>query len=200
MSPLPILQSKVNAMTTQQQARFFTLQVLLITLCIVVMGGVNTVTAQSARPSEKTVEDIMTASELIQMLTSPIDAQRNRAFHLVTDLAYRSPEVDLTSTVPVLVDIYKNDPGKAYRLAAVSALYAIGDEAGMKQIRERVLQEPSLMVQYVSLSALLDYFGPGAFGADAEAVELARNILIRQQEASRLAKTQQTVPVAGNQR
>jgi hypothetical protein len=89
--------------------------------------------------------------------------------------------------VPALLEIYGHDPDEAYRLAAVTALHSIGDEAGMKQVRQRFAEEPSLVVQYVSVCALIDLYGPKAFGRDREAVALARNVLARKHEAQRLA-------------
>jgi len=150
--------------------------------------------AQSTYASETSGGDA-TASELAQMLTSTVDSQRIRALQRVTELAYHTPDVDLAPTVPALVDIYNNDPDKRYRLAAVSALHAIGDEYGMKQIRKRVLREPSLSVQYAAVGALLHHLGPHAFSGEAGAVSVARNIIARKEEAGRLSRTQQAAPI-----
>lgn len=196
-----ILQTTVNAMTTQLPPFKFTLRALISALFILVMSGISfPVAAQFAGDTGTMAETAAIDAELIQMLRSPDEGQRDSAFGRVTDLAYRSSEINLAPLVPILVDIYKNDSDSGYRLAAVSALYAIGDEAGMKQVRKRALQEPSLLVQYVSVSAVLDYFGPTAYGTDAEAVKLARNVLARTDEARRLAQMQQAVPIADHQR
>lgn len=64
-------------------------------------------------------------------------------------------------------------------------LYFIGDETGMQQVRQRFEQEPSLVVQYISVCALIDHYGPKAFGRDEEAVTLARNVLARKHTAER---------------
>lgn len=184
-------------MTTQPQARFFTLRSLKAGLYVLFISALLTsactltASAQSVHNPEATMasaENEVTAAELAEMLTSPIAEERDRAFQQVTDFAYRRPEIDLGPTVPVLVEIYKNDPEKKYRLAAISALYAIGDESGLEQVRQRFLQEPSLHVQYVSLQVLVDHYGPEAFAGNPEAVALAKNILARTQESQRLAQ------------
>jgi HEAT repeat protein len=134
-------------------------------------------------------------SELAQMLTSANDVQRIYALQRVTELAYHAPDVNLTAAIPALVGMYNKDPDKRYRLAAVSALHAIGDEHGMQQVRKRVLHEPSLSVQYAAVGALLHHYGPQAFGSDAKTVALARNIIARKEEAGHLSQTQQAAPV-----
>jgi len=48
------------------------------------------------------------------------------------------------------------------------------------------MEEPSLIVQYVSVCTLIDHYGPKAFGRDEAAVMLARNVLARKHEAERL--------------
>lgn len=130
------------------------------------------------------------------MLTM-LDAQtRDEPFRLVVDLARGAPEVDLTPLVPILLDVYEQSPDEQYRLAAVSALHAIGSEQAMQQVRRRFDREPSLIVQYVSGCALIDLYGPKAFGRDKEALSLARNVLARKHEAQRLAhrRYQQMMP------
>lgn len=192
-------------MTTQPRSRFFTLYPLKTGLCVLFMstllagGTLGTASAQSAHDSEATTEDGETVVQLTEMLASPIAEERDQAFQQVTDFAYRRPEIDLSPTVPVLVDIYKNDPDKTYRLAAVAALYVIGDEIGMEEVRQRFLKEPSVIVQYVSLTALLDHYGPQVFSEDAEAAALARNVLARKQEGKRLAQRRQASPVVAKQ-
>lgn len=162
-------------------------------ICVVLVSGLLAsvgalpTTAQPAQSSAAPAVKAMTAHELAQMLTSPSAAEREEAFYQITNLAYRSPEVDLTPTIPVLTDIITNDPDERDRLTAVSALCAIGDESGMQRVRQRFTEEPSLVVQYVSVGALLDYYGPDAFENDAEARALAKNVLARKREAGRLA-------------
>ena len=193
-------------MTTQSTIRLFAIRCLQTGLCVLLAiglltsAGASTAFAQSAHSPEAPAEDEATVSELVQMLASPIDAERDEALFQVTNHAYHSPDVDLTPAVPALVDIYQNDPDAVYRFAAVAALSAIGDETGMQVVRKRALQDPSLKVQYASIAALLDYYGPHVFGSDAEAVALANNVLARKQEFTRLAQVQQADPSAVRQR
>lgn len=166
--------------------------VLLIS-CLPVSIGALTATAQPVDHSEATAPssrdiapgDTAAISALVQTLTSPVVARRDRAFHQIRDLARRAPEIDLSAAVPSLVNAYINDPHEKYRLAAVVTLYLIGDETGMQQVRQRFVREPSLTVQYVSVATLLEYYGPGAFDEGAEGSALARNVLARKHEAER---------------
>ena len=48
-------------------------------------------------------------------------------------LSFHGDRLDLT--VPVLLNIYKNDADERCRLVAVAGLRAIGDEASMQQMR-----------------------------------------------------------------
>lgn len=177
-------------MTTQSIVLVFALKAGLCVLFIsVLLMGSTTLpaTAQSAQSPNVLVADAATVHELVQKLTSPIKEERKQALRQITDLARYAPEVDFTSAVTALVEIYSNDPDDAYRQGAVIALHAIGNEAGMQGVRQHVLQEPSLHVQYVSVWALIDLYGPKAFGRNRAAVALARNVIARKHEAQRLA-------------
>lgn len=70
--------------------------------------------------------------------------------------------LDLTATVPALIDIYKNDPSHNNRVASVAALYAIGDEGGMQQLGLYVVPQDK-QIQAMAFSALLDHYGPEYF-------------------------------------
>lgn len=117
--------------------------------------------------------------QLAELLVSPIDEQRSQAFQLTAYYARSRPELDLEPTVPVLVEIYKGDAEERYRLAAVGALHAIGDENGMQQVRRLVYWQPSGRVQNVSLAALVDYYGPQTFKGDEVAAALAETQIER---------------------
>lgn len=170
-------------MTTQPQSRFFTLRFLNAALCVFVMSGfVFTASAQPVRVEETpttpapTVWQQAIGYQLAQTLSSPIGEQRNRAFQLVTYFAHHRADVDLKPTVPVLLSIYKSDPDEAYRLAAISALHAIGDETAMQQVRRHALDQPSKIVQYLSISALTDYYGVRTFEDNVAAAALAEDL------------------------
>lgn len=176
----------------QAAPRFFALHALKAGLCVLfisvlLMGfSVPPATAQSAQNPER-VADAATVHELARRIGSPNTEERRQALGRITDLAHFAPEVDLTPAVPALVEIYGNDPDEAYRLAAVVTLYLIGDERAMQGVRRRFVQEPSLIVQYASVCALIDLYGSDAFGRDREAIALARSVLTRKREAGRLA-------------
>lgn len=181
-------------MTTQSNTRSFSFRSItsgLWGLCVLgLLVGFSTLpaAAQLTSSPEATTAEPVTVSELAHMLTSPVTEERDNAFHRVLILAHYSPEVDLTPVVPVFVEMYENDSDEKYRLAAISALHAIGDEEGLKQVRKRFVQEPSLVVQYVSVCTLLEHYGPEAFAGDAAARALAMNVLDRRQEVSRLVQ------------
>jgi len=196
-------------MTTQPQSRFFTIPSIPsvlwgLFLCSVLVGSIGPMA--TAQPTQRSTanapstENAETASELAERLASPIDVERFQALRQVVSQANFSPEVDLTPTVPALTTIYKDAPNERNRLVAVVALSAISTEAGLRQVRQRFLRDPSLMVQYVSLHALIDHYGPGVFAGNPEALILAENVLARKQEARRLAQMQQAVPSLATQR
>jgi len=191
----------VIIMTTQPTIRFFPFQLLRAGVCVLLVGGLlagsgRSAAAQSATHPDVPAADAATIAQLADMLTSPLDARQDDALLQITNIAYRLPDVDLTPVVPGLVAIYKNHPIPQYRFAAISALLAIGDKAGMQAVRDGAFLEPLLRVQYVAVRATLEYFGPQAFGADAEAVALANNVLSRKQAARRLAKAHRGAPIA----
>ena len=188
-------------MTTQPQSRFFTIPSIppvlwVLFLCSLLLGSVVSPAAAQSQSSVATAE----LPELAEMLTSPIDTERFQALRQVRSLAKFSPEVDLTSTVPALTTIYNDDPNKKNRLVAVAALSTIGSEAAMRQVRKRFLQDPSLMVQYVSLSALVDHYGPDVFAGNRKELALAKNVLARRQEAGRLGQMRPATPSVAEQR
>jgi hypothetical protein len=174
---------------------------VLLATGLVAGGSALEAEAQPRRSAETTAPaldpvtliDTTTVEKLTQMLTSPHPEKRSRAFGQVISLGHHAPEVDLTPVVPVLIDIYLDDPSEKYRLAAVVALYFIGDERGMQQVLQRFVQEPSLIVQYISVCALIDHYGPQAFGRDEGTVTLARNVLARKHEAERLIRRQRLI-------
>lgn len=195
----------MTAMSTQSNSRFFTLRAIKTGLYVLFMGSLlmgssaHTTAAQSTQHQAPPIADAAAVHELAERLTSPIKEECKQALWQITDLVYRRPEVDLGPTIPALMDIYLNDPDEKYRLWTVAALHAIGDESGMEQVRQRVLQEPSLQVQYVSIAALVDHYGPQAFGKDAEMEALAKNVLVRRQEVRRFFQMQQAGSVLAEQ-
>jgi len=192
-------------MTTQTTIRFFSLRLLRVGVCTLLVGGLLAgswvpATAQPMRPPNTSATNAETVARLADQLTATVDAELFDALPQITNLAYRTSDLDLTPAVPALIVIYQSHPETSYRYAALGALHAIGDETGMQAVRDGVFLEPSLRVQYVALAATLAYFGPQAFGSDAEAVALANNVLARRNAAIRFGMTRPDAPIAsGNQ-
>lgn len=203
------IKNTVNDMTTQPRSQFFTTHVLRLALCglftcSLLIGSFGaTATAQPSQNPTATVAsdgDAVTTSELAKMLASPMNAERAEALRRVVVLARQSPEVDLTPTVSGLTTIYKDDPNDENRVVAVAALSVIGSEAGLRQVRTRFLRDPSLMVQYVSLHALIDHYGPDVFAGDRKELALAKNVLARKEEAGRLGQVRWAAPRLAEER
>lgn len=174
---------------------------MLLATCLLAGGSILEAEAQPRRSAEATAPyldtgpllDATAVKRLARMLTSPDPEKRNRAFDRVTSLGYHASNIDLTPAVPTLIDIYHNDPKEKYRRAAVAALYAIGDEAGMEQVRQHFAHDPSLSVQYASVCSLLDHYGPRAFDDDTKAAIIARNVIVRKNELDRLMGRQRLI-------
>ena len=115
--------------------------------------------------------------QLATQLDSESRAVKSQAIQKIHYFALYQTAIDLSTTVPALVGVYKNDPDRKLRLAAVAALHAIGDDAGMQAVRKQVIHETDQQVQMVSIAALRDHFGLGTFANSKEIGQMARAIL-----------------------
>jgi hypothetical protein len=135
--------------------------------------------AQPAYPAPA-VSDVWSANlgdQLARSLVSPVPAIKAQALHQTTYYAqFHGAEIDLTATVPALIAIYEKDASEEARVAAVAALYALGDENGMQRLRAAVRIQPSAQVRLAALGALMDYYGPATFAGDAELAAMAREL------------------------
>lgn len=141
-------------------------------------------TAQAQEPTmpTATVENVPVwvqhfGDQLGQDLDSPVETIRHQALqHTAYFASFYGAQLDLTATLPRLLEIYQRDENEACRLLAVAAIHAIGDEAAMREVRKMtgVLKDPSMRVQLVTLAALADYYGMETFAGDRDATRLAR--------------------------
>lgn len=144
----------------------------------------------SAEPSAPAVWSAFIGTQLSSLLESPSEETKTKALVQVIYFAsFHGDRLDLTETVPVLLKIYKNDADERCRLAAVAGLRAIGDEAGMQQIRLGIAAQPSKRVQHVALGALMDYYGPGTFERSADMASIAEAVRDHYDTRGRTAPT-----------
>lgn len=104
--------------------------------------------------------------------------KRDALQHITYFASFYEDGIDFSDTVPTLVDLYREDDDANVRLFALVALYAIGDERGMQQVRSSIYEQrwpPRL--QWVSMAALVSYFGPETFNMDREAAVMAQNLM-----------------------
>lgn len=115
-------------------------------------------------------------------LTSPVETIRHAALRHIAYFAYfYGDDLDLTATLPQLLEIYENDPSERCRMISVAALHAIGDETAMQDLRRMAVMDfeegPSTRLHLVTLAALSDFYGSGTFTDDANAAKLASSLL-----------------------
>lgn len=104
--------------------------------------------------------------------------KRQALQHITYFASFYGDEIDFSDAVPALVDLYQNDDDADVRLFSVVALYAIGDQDGMQQVRRSMYQQrwpPRL--QFVTMAALVSHYGPETFAMDEEAAVMAENLM-----------------------
>jgi hypothetical protein len=104
--------------------------------------------------------------------------KRQALQHITYFASFYGDEIDFSDAVPALVDLYRNDDDADVRLFAVVALYAIGDQDGMQQVRSSMHQQrwpPRL--QFVTMAALVSHYGPETFAMDDGAAAMAENLM-----------------------
>lgn len=104
--------------------------------------------------------------------------KRDALQHITYFASFYGDNLDFSDTVPTLVELYRNDDDAQVRLFAVVALYAIGDDDGMQQVRSAMYQQkwpPRL--QFVTMAALTSYYGAETFSMDQEAAVMAKNLM-----------------------
>jgi len=72
--------------------------------------------------------------------------------------ANHSEKVRLNDAVPKLTEIYLHHENVSYRMMALAALHAIGDEKTIHQLERTVRKEPSERIRKMTLAVLKDYY------------------------------------------
>lgn len=70
---------------------------------------------------------------------------------------YRA-QVKLNDAAPKLIEIYRWHPEREFRLMALAALHAIGDERAMETLGELLRREPNGPVRRLTVAALNDHY------------------------------------------
>ncbi len=70
-----------------------------------------------------------------------------------------SDKVDLSPTVPGLLDIYRFDRNEDHRIMALSALHPIGNKEAMEFLRRHVREVKSDRVRTLTCAVLAEFFG-----------------------------------------
>lgn len=98
--------------------------------------------------------------------------------HIIYFASFYGDNLDLSDAVPTLLDLYRNDDDADVRLYAIVALHAIGDERGMEEVRRTLYtQDWPPRLQFVTLAALVNHYGPEYYNMDREASRLADNLM-----------------------
>jgi len=159
----------------------------LLTLASILVGlAVLSVplATHAQNPSSPSPEKVPTwvktfGKQLRAQLESDDPLIKRQALHHITYFAsFYEEKIDFSDAVPALVDLYKNDDDANVRLYALVALHTIGDRKGMQQVRDALHEQrwpPRL--QFVTLSALVDFYGADTFEMDREAATMAKNLI-----------------------
>lgn len=98
--------------------------------------------------------------------------------HITYFASFYKGKIDFSDAVPTLVDLYRKEDDANVRLFALVALHTIGDKSGMREVRNALYEQrwpPRL--QFVTLAALVDYYGPETFEMDTRAAEMAEKVI-----------------------
>ncbi len=71
---------------------------------------------------------------------------------------HHGEKVKLNDAAARLLGIYRNHDQVTYRIMALAALHAIGDESAMQQLNQIVEDEASNRVRHVAIAALHDHY------------------------------------------
>lgn len=118
-----------------------------------------------------------TGLRLAEQMRSDAVEIRSGAIEQTHYIATFHPDVDLSATVPALVDVYKTDPVPRYRLAAVATLHALGDDHGMRAVSAHLTEQTDRYVQIVSIAALRDHYGTSTYFKSDEVAKISQAIL-----------------------
>ncbi len=138
-----------------------------VLLLVGVLAFTGAATAQPLDPASTTAQAIRQmdavqwrhlSRQLTRSLDSPVAQIRQEAMQHINFFAtHYGDRVDFTSAVPELLRIYDADATEGYRIMALAALHAIGDEGAMQYLRQAVQWERSERVRKLTLAALADH-------------------------------------------
>ena len=97
--------------------------------------------------------------QLTLLLDVPYDQVNTATLQNVIFFAtHHREKVQLNDAAPRLLDVYRKHEQAAFRMMALAALHAIGDEGAMQQLNRVVEREPSDRVRRATLAALNDHY------------------------------------------
>lgn len=97
--------------------------------------------------------------QLLGSLDKPAEAIDQTALQNVIYFAtHHADKLRLDRTVPTLIDIYREHTDERYRMLALSALHAVGDEEGMAQLYRLSDDEASDRLRRMTVAVLNDYY------------------------------------------
>lgn len=115
--------------------------------------------------------------QLAERIRSDEPAIRSAAIEQAYYVATSHRDVDLSSTVPALLDVYRADPAPRYRLASVATLHAIGNDAGMRGLSDHLPDQTDRYVQIISIAALRDHYGTDSYFDSDDVAQMSRAVL-----------------------
>ena len=99
------------------------------------------------------------ASELVLALETADETSEPSALQNIIFFAeMHGKRINLKPAVPMLLDIYRDDPSEGTRIMALAALSAIGNHSAMNELREGVYRESSPRVKKLTVAALTEYY------------------------------------------
>lgn len=153
---------------------------LLVLMGLLVAGPTYGQQRMEARADTTVPRWVQTfGAQLRESLTaeSPM-IKRDALQHITYFAAFYGDHIDFSDAVPTLVRLYRQDDDADVRLFALVALYAIGDEQGMQQVRRAMYEQqwpPRL--QFVTMAALVSHFGADTFAMDEFAARQAEDLM-----------------------
>lgn len=143
----------------------------------------STFTVQAQERSSSPMEPPMWVKTFGKQLKGQLESddpliQQQALQHITYFASFYEGKIDFSDAVPTLVKLYRKDDDANVRLYALVALYAIGDEGGMEQVRNALhAQRWPPRLQLVTLAALTSHYGPETFRMDKEAAVMAENLM-----------------------
>jgi hypothetical protein len=126
---------------------------------IVLTGAPFSVTAQSHSPSEDSSATYGQwkphfGTQVRTLLESPNPEVQDNGMQLILHYAQRDADIDFAPAVPALFDVYDHAEHEGRRLLALRAIDAVGTEAHMRRLAQRLDTELSDRVRAHTLRTL----------------------------------------------